>query len=90
MPTLDDVAQWMLDKVTKEKMWHQEHAVYAIATKFGNEFTYINDNGNMAISKPVLKAFGKLSKETVVWSRGGRYWRLRDKHDSPNQRQVDY
>jgi hypothetical protein len=90
MTTPKDVAQWMLDEVSKEKMLHQEHAVYDIAKKFGDEFTYMNENGNLAISRPILRAFRKLSMHTVVWVRSERYWRLRDERDTENKRQVDY
>jgi len=90
MPTSEDVAKWMQEKVTKEQELFQIEAVSEIQEQFGDEFIYLNDNGNPAISRAVLKEFGKLTKETVVWERGGRYWRLRDKHDTPGKRQSDY
>ena len=52
-------------------------ATETIASKFGNRFIYENDNGNLAIDKKVLAAFRKLTKESVVWERAGRYWRVR-------------
>ncbi|GAA5207582.1 DUF6953 family protein [Streptomyces thinghirensis] len=42
-----------------------------IASDFDEGLTYVNDNGNLAISKEVLAAFRKLSEGTVVWERAG-------------------
>ena len=71
MSTAKDVAQWMRDEVVKDKVLYQEQVVY----EMDEEFTYINDNGNLAISKAVLKEFRKLTEDLVVWERGERCWR---------------
>ena len=70
-----------------KKELYQESAVYDIAQKFGKEFTYDNENGNLAIRKDVLTIFRKLTKDSVVWERGERYWRPRQKFDDPSRRQ---
>ncbi|WFU52000.1 DUF6953 family protein [Sinorhizobium terangae] len=46
-------AEWMLEQVRENGMLEQEFAVYAIHRQFGDQFTYINENGNLAIAKPV-------------------------------------
>jgi hypothetical protein len=38
----------------------------AIEERFGDEFSYINDNGNLAIDKRATRAFRKLNDETVA------------------------
>lgn len=87
--TAADVARWMADTVTKDRVLYQWSAVVDIEKKFGGEFTYQNENGNPAISRAVLKAFRQLTENTVVWERGERCWRL-EKPDTPGKRQVDY
>ena len=89
MTTPATVARWMLDELKREKILYQEVVVDEIATKFGEEFTYDNENGNLAIDKRVLKEFRKLTEGTVVWERSERLWRFRESADEPNKRQVD-
>jgi hypothetical protein len=84
-----EVAQWMRDKVLSENYMYQEDIVYEIAQKFGEEYVYDNENGNLAISKKVLKEFRRLTEETVVWERGERCWRKREPSDDPDRRQAD-
>lgn len=86
--THEDVAKWMLEELGRVKCLYQETVVYEIASKFGDSFTYYNDNGNLAISAKVLAAFRKLSGDTVVWERGERMWRCRESHDGPGRQQY--
>jgi hypothetical protein len=78
MATAQEVAQWMLDEVTRKGELHQETAASDIALKFGLEFTYDNENGNLAIRRDVLAAFRILTENSVVWDRENRLWRKRD------------
>jgi hypothetical protein len=55
--------------------------------RFGEQFTYTNDNGNPAIDKRVLKAFRKITGETVVWNRWGSSWRRRTEGDAAGRKQ---
>jgi len=71
----------MLDELKRKGDLYQDASVREIAKKFGSQFTYSNDNGNEAIRKDVLSAFRKLSKDTVVWEREDRYWRMRKPGD---------
>jgi hypothetical protein len=61
--------------------------VYEIADKFGEEFTYQNENGNRAIDRAVLKAFRALTEDTVIWERGQRMWRRREGFDESGRQQ---
>ena len=60
---------------------------YEIARRFGEEFTYHNENGNLAIDRRVLKAFRKLTGDSVVWERGERLWRRREGYDQVGRQQ---
>lgn len=82
------IAEWMLEELKREECLYQETVVYDIASKFGDEFTYENENGNLAIDKRVLQEFRKLTEYNVVWDRGLRLWRFREDNDEPGRRQV--
>ena len=79
----------MADKIQKEEWYPQELFAGEIEDLFGDEFTYVNENGNRAIDKKVLAEFRKLTKDTVVWERGERRWRLREDYDESGKRQAD-
>ncbi len=81
--TAKQVAEWMFDELMRNGDLYQEAVVREIAKKFGSQFTYTNDNGNEAIRKDVLSAFRKLSKDTAVWEREDRYWRMRKPNNKP-------
>ena len=68
-------------KVENEGFLYQDLVIGEIALTFGDCFTYINENGNAAIAKPVLSAFRKLSSNTVVWDKGERASRKRIESD---------
>jgi hypothetical protein len=68
---------------------YQEETAHLLREKFGEEYTYINENGNLAIDRTVLKEFRALTEKTVVWERGERLWRTRERFDTPNKRQSD-
>ena len=83
------VALWMLDEFEKNNHLYQEKAVYEIRDKFSNDFTYNNENGNLAINKGVLKEFRELTGDNVIWERSERMWRERQQYDEPGGRQQD-
>ncbi len=48
---------------------------YIVQEKFGEEFVYENENGNLAISKKVLNEFKKLKEDNgIEWDRSERCW----------------
>jgi hypothetical protein len=87
MATAQEVAEWMLDEVTQKGELYQETAVSEIASKFGYEFTYDNENGNLAIRRDVLADFRRLSENSVVWDPEDRFWRKRKEGDELGRRQ---
>lgn len=90
MATAAEAAQWMLDQVIEKRSLEQMDAADGIRRAFGPEFVYENDRGVDCIGKDVLKAFRKISADTVVWERSWRQWRLREAGDPPGRRQVDF
>jgi hypothetical protein len=85
--TPEVIAQWMLGQLGQGKRLYQEDAAGEIAERFGAEFIYENDNGNPAIDKRVLRAFKKISGDTVVWERWDFCWRKREATDAPSRKQ---
>jgi len=83
------VADWMLQELVSKKELYQEIAVYEIHNRFGKEFTYINQNGNLAIDKKVLQEFKKITEGQVVWTRRDKSWRFREKYDDPKSRMTE-
>lgn len=79
----------MAQQVEDRPRLHQTTAAREIQAEFGDEFVYRNKNGNLAIAEEVLDEFNTLTLETVVWSTGSRYWRMR-KEDDPPGRSVRY
>lgn len=85
--TPEDVAKWMAEYIDKEEYVEQETAALEISERFGDEFTYQNENGNLAIDPHVLAAFKELTAKNVVWVQSERAWRLRHEFDSDGRRQ---
>lgn len=56
-----------------------------VARRIDPDSIYINDSGNEAIAKPVLSAFNRLTKETIVWDRSELHWRKRQESDAPGR-----
>ena len=74
----NDVARWMASEVDSVGFLYRESAVAHIADIFGEEFLSTNDKGDRAISKAVLEAFHRLTKNLVIWDRWDKCWRHRD------------
>ncbi|EFV3691341.1 hypothetical protein E3025_003814 [Salmonella enterica] len=87
MTTVDDVAQWMKSELDNKNWLYQETVVYQIKKQFGDDFVYLNDNGNLSIDKKVLAKFRKLTSDTVIWERGEKAWRKRQSYDAPGRQQ---
>lgn len=84
-----EVAEFMLASQGDNNWLYQDVIVTRIRKECGMEHTYMNENGNWAISKMVLAEFRKLTAETHIWDRGTRAWRLRTARDTPGKRQAD-
>ena len=87
--TPKEIAQWMVDELQRERVLHQEHVVHVIATEFGKEFVYINENGNPALDRRVLREFRRITEGTVMWVGGDYLWRFRREYDPPGKRQAE-
>ena len=70
------VARWMFDELNRKGRLWQEHAVHDIAEKFGEGYTYTNDNDNPAIDRKVLAEFRKLYAGKAEWDNGEKGWFL--------------
>lgn len=81
------VTDWMIERITAVGELFQVDAADYILRAFGGDHVYENKNGNLAIDKTVLREFNKITKDTVVWVRAGRYWRLRQPSDDPRRQQ---
>jgi hypothetical protein len=83
MSTPEDVARWMLDELQKAGYLYQWEAILEIQSRFGDDFTYLNESGNFAIDRRVLRAFRYLTEDTVVWRRKECCWARRAPRDPP-------
>ena len=85
--TAESIARWMLDQLDRRRRLYQDSAMRNIRHMFGHEWSYENENGNLAIHKGVLAEFRKLGGDDVVWERGSRSWRKRTERDVPGHQQ---
>ncbi len=85
--TPEKIAEWMVTVLERDECLYQAMIVYGIAERFGHEFTYINQNGNMSIDRRVLTAFRKLTEKMVVWEQKERSWRKRQETDAVGRKQ---
>ena len=81
MNTAAEVAGWIAEAVRASGTLSQKEAATAIADTFRGGHVYPNPKGNLAISKAVLAAFRRLTRDDVLWIRGRRFWRLREAAD---------
>jgi hypothetical protein len=73
--TAQEVAIWLLKEIQTRGYLQQSAAVVDIIEQFGQDFIYLNDHGNPAISTKVLSAFAKLKDGQIEWDRWDRSWR---------------
>lgn len=79
-------AAWMREQIDEHGVLYQDQAAAEITARFGDECAYQNDNGNLAISREVLKQFRAATEGTVVWDGAERMWRRRENYDSQGRR----
>jgi hypothetical protein len=79
----------MQRKIREERILNHRDAVEGIRQHFGDEFIYINKNGNPAIREDVLQEFRHITEQSVVWELGMLRWRKRREDDPRGVRQVD-
>lgn len=76
------IATWLNDKILLEGCVYQSDAVQEIIEKFGDEFSYINENGNPAIDADVLREFRKIKDKNIEWDRQEFFWCVIDNDGS--------
>ena len=69
-----EIAEWMLAELKFRGILHQEEAVAHIRGKYGEQYLYTNENGNVSIDKAVKKTFKKLHGGRAAWERDGFFW----------------
>ena len=68
------IAHWLYDKIMEEGDVYHSDAVREIAEKFGEEYTYSNENGNPVIDRKVLGEFRKFKGNNITWDRAELFW----------------
>ena len=71
------IAEWMLEELKRETILCQEVVAHEISLLFGEEFTYTNASGELALDERVLREFRGLTQNMVISVGGERVWRLK-------------
>ncbi|MDC4166926.1 hypothetical protein KWY65_16595, partial [Acinetobacter baumannii] len=77
-------------ELDEQEFLYPEWAVWEIQEIFGDDFVSENENGNLTISKVVLKEFRKLTEGEVVWMRSEKAWRRLYEDENYEGRQQTY
>lgn len=77
MATPRTIAEWMLQELKREKILSHEVVAHEISLLFGEEFTYTNAKGDLALDERVLHEFRSLTENMVISVGGERVWRLK-------------
>ncbi|WP_435923147.1 DUF6953 family protein [Paenibacillus sp. DYY-L-2] len=72
--TAQEVAEWMVKEIRSTGTLYQADAIEYVKTNFGEQFVFVNENGNTSLSKEVKKAFRKLHGGRIAWDRDGFFW----------------
>ncbi len=72
--TAQEVAEWMVKEIRFTGILHQTAAIEYVKANFGEQFVFVNENGNASLSKDVKKAFRKLHGGRIAWDRDGFLW----------------
>ncbi|WP_040948493.1 DUF6953 family protein [Gorillibacterium massiliense] len=69
------IAQWLYDMIMKDGEAYQRDVVEEIEQRFGEDYVYENENGNLAIDKKITAEFRKLNNKGLIeWDRSGFFW----------------
>ncbi|WP_410770185.1 DUF6953 family protein [Fontibacillus sp. BL9] len=72
--TAQEVAEWMVKEIRSTGTLYQTDAIEYVKAHFGEQFVFVNENGNTSLSKEVKKAFRKLHGGRIAWDRDGFFW----------------
>ena len=77
METMEQqIAQWMVSQIEHNGMMHQSDVIAHVKANFGEQYVFVNENGNESLSKRSKKHFGSsievelLGTGTVFSGRG--------------------
>lgn len=68
------IAEWMVNEIKNRGMLRQEEAIAHVKEHFGEQYIFVNENGNVSLEKEVKKAFRKLHRGRIAWDRDGFFW----------------
>lgn len=85
MITPEGVALWMISEVERDGCLYQSDVVDHLMRQKADDLVLENDDGSLSITRSVLSAFQRLTKENVVWVRPDCYWRFRVAEDEPGR-----
>ncbi|AIQ44722.1 MULTISPECIES: hypothetical protein [Paenibacillus] len=72
--TAQEVAEWMVKEIRFTGTLHQTAAIEYVKANFGEQFVFVNENGNASLAKDVKKAFRKLHGGRIAWDRDAFLW----------------
>ncbi|MFD1176505.1 DUF6953 family protein [Paenibacillus puldeungensis] len=72
--TAQQVSEWMVKEIRLKGSLYQTDAIEYVKANFGEQFVFVNENGNASLSKEVKKAFRKLHGGRIAWDRDGFFW----------------
>jgi hypothetical protein len=81
-----DAAKWMKGELSSGELY-QEAVASELLGHADDDLAYYDDSGNACIGKKVLAEFKKMTPD-VVYSRSGKYWRMREGGDEPTRMQY--
>lgn len=79
-------AEWMLEQFKMKRFLYQEEAAAHLFMLRDEALTHFDGNGNLCLSKAVLKQFNALTPD-AVYERAGKFWRDRLPTDQPGRQQ---
>ncbi|OXM14814.1 DUF6953 family protein [Paenibacillus herberti] len=68
------IAQWMVDEIRDKSLLRQEDAIAHVRSHYGDQYVFVNEQGNASLEKEVKKAFRKLHRGRIAWDRDGFFW----------------
>lgn len=68
------IAEWMVNEIKFRGMLRQEEAIEHVKQHFGEQYIFVNENGNASLEKEVKKAFRKQHRGRIAWDRDGFFW----------------
>lgn len=80
-----EAAKWMLSELEREDCLYQDDVVDFLVKSKADHLLRENSDGNLALERPLLNEFRKLTEKSVVWVVPERYWRYRVPEDEPGR-----